>query len=196
MATLTHKVVQIERALSSAEIPHAFGGAIALAFHVGEPRATRDIDVNIFLRVERVTDVFAALPSEITRSESAERQTRDEGQARLLWGDNPVDLFFSTHPFHDEAAAHASDVPFAGVMIPILGATELAVFKAYFDRTKDWADIEAMLDAGTIDVHRALGWLVDLLGVGDVRIERLRALVDREPSSGEPRFAPSGDLEE
>jgi len=62
------------------------------------------------------------------------------------------------------------------------------VFKAFFDRTKDWADIEAMLDAGTVDVHTALGWLVDVVGGDDHRVNRLRRLLDPQPPAGEPRF--------
>ena len=91
------------------------------------------------------------------------------GQVRVFWDDNPVDLF-STHAFHDQAEAEIVQVPFADTTIPVLGATELAVFKAFFNRTKDWADIEAMVDAETVDVHRAMGWLVDLLGPDDERL--------------------------
>jgi hypothetical protein len=191
VTSLTQKVLEIESAFDAADIPHAFGGALALAFHIHEPRATRDIDVNVFLPSERVSDVLRALPAGIARDERAEHLIREEGQARLLWGDNPVDLFFSIHPFHDEAAARVTEVPFEGVMIPVLGATELTVFKAFFDRTKDWADIEAMLAAGTVDVHRALGWLVDLLGSHDARVARLEALVDQPPPEEEPRFRPT-----
>lgn len=188
MSTLSHKVLALETALDGAEIPHAFGGALALAFHVQEPRATRDIDLNIFVPSERVREVFGVLPVGISRDERAERLIRDEGQVRLLWGDNPVDLFFSTHAFHEEAAGRTVDVPFEGVAIPILGATELVVFKALFGRPKDWVDIESMLDAGTVDVHRVLGWLVDLRGSDDARIERFRTLLDRPPPGPEPNF--------
>ena len=96
---------------------------------------------------------------------------------RLFWDDTPVDLFFSTAPFHDRAAQHRRDVPFAGSTIPILGADELVVFKALGDRRKDWADIEEIVRAGTADVHVALGWLVDLLGADDGRVGRLRDVV-------------------
>jgi hypothetical protein len=72
----------------------------------------------------------------------------------------------------------------------VLAADDLAVFKAFFDRTKDWADIEAMIEAGSINVHVVLGWLVDLLGGEDHRVERLRTLIDTEPPASEPRFAP------
>ena len=66
-------------------------------------------------------------------------------------------------------------MPFADTTIPVLGATELAVFKAFFNRTKDWADIEAMVDSGTLDVEVVVAELLALLG-DDPRIERLRAM--------------------
>ena len=188
MSTLSQKVITLEAALDRAEIPHAFGGALALAFHVQEPRATRDIDLNIFVPSERVSDVFSVLPEEIPRDERAERLIRKEGQVRLLWGDNPIDLFFSTHAFHEEAATRVVDVPFEDITIPILGAAELAIFKALFNRPKDWIDIESMLDARTVDVHRVLGWLVDLLGSDDGRVSRFGSLLERPPRGREPNF--------
>jgi hypothetical protein len=40
-------------------------------------------------------------------------------------------------------------------------------------------------------VHRALGWLVDLLEPDDERVARFRSLLDRDDTSDEePRFAP------
>jgi hypothetical protein len=191
VTTLGDKIIAIERALTRADIPHAFGGALALAFHIEEPRGTRDIDVNIFLPSARVDEVFAALPPDIEHDERARRLILDRGQARLFWGDNPVDLFFTTHTFHHTAAERVIDVPFTGENIPVLGATELTVFKAFFDRTKDWADIEAMMDADTVDRHRALGWLTDLLGPDDERVKRFRDLLERTRATDEPRFDPS-----
>ena len=190
MATLVEKIVAIDDALRAADVPHAFGGALALAFHIEEPRATRDIDVNVFAQSDRAREVFAAMPRAVKWTATDVKQVEKDGQVRLFWDDNPVDLFFSTHAFHDRVATEIIDVPFADTTIPVLGATELAVFKAFFNRTKDWADIEAMLDAGTVDVHRALGWLVDLLGPDDDRLLRFRSLLGREPPDGDPRFAP------
>ena len=44
--TLAQRVEAIDAALS--ELPHAFGGALALAYYA-EPRSTIDIDVNVFI---------------------------------------------------------------------------------------------------------------------------------------------------
>lgn len=191
MLTLAERILELDAALDARSLPHAFGGALALAFHVEEPRATRDIDVNVFVSAERASEVFAALPEGVTRGQAdLELATRD-GQVRLLWETTPVDLFLSTHAFHDVAWLEMQRVPFDGTTIPVLGATQLVVFKAFFDRTRDWADIEAMLDAETPDAHAALGWLVDLLGADDARVSRLEQLMDRA-AGPEPRFDPRG----
>lgn len=177
MTELADKILAIDAALDDAGMSHAFGGALALAFHTAEPRGTRDIDVNVFCPPTAASEAFAALPAEVTWSDADLRTVERDGQVRLFWDETPVDLFFSTAAFHDQVAEHVRSVPFAGATIPILGADELLVFKAFFDRRKDWADIEEMVRAGSADVHQAMGWLVDLLGADDDRVDRLRDLV-------------------
>jgi hypothetical protein len=73
-------------------------------------------------------------------------------------------------------------VPFDGAEIPILSCSVLAVFKAFFNRTRDWADIEAIQDAGCLDGPETLGWLATLLGAGDPRTVRLASLVRNRAS--------------
>jgi hypothetical protein len=94
----------------------------------------------------------------------------------VWWGDTPIDVFLSDHPFHDRAEANKRTVPFAGVDLPVLACSDLAVFKVFFDRTKDWADLEEMAAAGTLDTDRVAGILAHYLGVPDHRIDRLRAI--------------------
>jgi len=188
MSTLAERVVAIETALRDAHVPHAFGGALALAYHIAEPRGTRDIDLNIFVDVRRARSILELLPAGVTWGDKDLHVIARDGQVRLFWDDTPVDLFFATHRFHRDAGTHLRDVPFNGTSIPILSATDLTVLKAFFDRTRDWADIEAMLDAGTVNAHTALGWLVEVLGGDDHRVSRLRGLLDREPPETEPRF--------
>jgi hypothetical protein len=50
------------------------------------------------------------------------------------------------------------------------------VFKAFFNRSKDWVDLEEMLEASVLDVDRILGVLVRYLGPDDERVARLRSL--------------------
>jgi hypothetical protein len=158
-------------------VPHAFGGAIALAYCTEEPRGTRDIDVNVFLDAEDVDRVFAALPAGVARTTADADLVRRDGQVRLWWDDTPVDLFLDVHDFHRQVPLAVREVPFVGRTIPVLGCDELAVFKVMFNRTKDWADLEAMVEVAALDATVVLGWVVRLLGLDHPGTERLAALV-------------------
>ena len=95
---------------------------------------------------------------------------------RLWWGTTPVDLVLNTSDFHEEVATRVRWEPFGGIDLPFLACEDLAVFKAFFSRTKDWADLEAMRDAGTLDVAVIAGVLVTHLGGDDERVARLLSL--------------------
>ncbi len=177
MTTLVEKIVAIDLALEEAAVPHAFGGALALAWCTQRARGTIDIDVNVFLTDDRAADVLASLPDAVAWGEIDLEQLRSDGQVRVWWEGTPVDVFLNTTEFHEGVASRARRETFAGREVPFLGCSDLAVFKAFFDRTKDWADLEEMAAAGTLDVDRVLGVLVRYLGTDDERIERLRSLV-------------------
>ncbi len=138
--TLAERLDALHETLRDAAVPHAFGGAIALAFWTLDPRGTRDLDVNVFVAAG---EVLARLPEGIIVPADADEVIVREGQMRLWWDDTPVDLFFDYAPIHANAARQAQRVPFAGAEIPVLGPVELTVFKAMFDRTKDWAILAA-----------------------------------------------------
>ncbi|HMK11128.1 MAG TPA: hypothetical protein VK461_06085 [Acidimicrobiales bacterium] len=170
-------MVVIHAHLRAAGFEHAFGGALALAWCTKQARGTIDLDVNVFVRPERADDVLAALPDGVVATARDRRALLSEGQARLSWETTPVDIFLSTTTFHDEVATRLRWEPFAGAELPFLACEDLAVFKAFFNRTRDWADLEAMRDAGTLDVVAVAGVLVSYLGADDERIARLRSLV-------------------
>jgi hypothetical protein len=177
--TLAQRLLELHARLSKAGIEHAFGGAIALAYWTLEPRGTRDIDVNLFVPAAECERVLAKLPDAIAHDrDTVETITRDR-QVRLWWDDTPIDLFFSYEPIHDEAARNRRLVPFEGAQIPVLGPVELAVFKAMFDRTRDWADIEAMLSAGNLDFDALRDDLISLVGEGDDRVAHLEEALRR-----------------
>jgi hypothetical protein len=177
--SLPEKIVAIHGALGAARIPHAIGGAIALAYYA-EPRTTIDIDVNVFVSTERWQDVCDALgPLGIDVSVDPSELERD-GQIRLWWDRNAVDLFFSYDPFHDEMQRAARRVPFGETTLPILSPEHLAVCKAMFDRPKDWLDIEQIMVATSpLDRSEIAGWLKRMVGASDPRLVRLREIEER-----------------
>jgi len=176
VSLLAERMLAVHDALVAADLPHAIGGAIALGYCTLEPRGTRDLDVNVFVRPERVRDVFAALPNAVAVTALNVEQGEREGQVRVWWEDTPIDLFLSVLHFHDEVAKGVRNVPFMDRTIPVLGCTALAVFKAMFDRTRDWADIEAMIEAKAIDVDEAVAWIREMSGPDSPEARRLAAL--------------------
>ena len=171
--SLPDKVLAIHHALTEAKVPHAIGGALALAYYA-EPRTTIDVDVNVFVPTKRwpaVCEALAPLGVDVTVDE--EELSRD-GQVRLRWERNPIDLFFSYDPFHDEMRKSSRRVPFADETILILSPEHLAVCKAMFDRPKDWIDIEQILVAtDPLDLGEIESWLGRMVGEDDPRMKKL-----------------------
>lgn len=175
MPSLVDKVLAIADSLVAAGVPYAFGGALALAYATEDPRGTRDIDVNVFVPPGDVAQVFAALPRGVTHGDEHICAVRRDEQVRLWWDDTPVDVFFAAHPFHLGAGRRARDVDLVGTTIRVLAAADLATFKVLFDRSRDWVDIEAMLDSGTLVLGEVVEAVEALLG-DDPRVDRLREL--------------------
>lgn len=177
MISLVDKILATHRALDSESIPHAFGGALALAWCTGTARGTIDIDVNIFCRPDQAVEVFAALPPDVKWGAGDIESVESTGQVRLWWDSTPLDIFMNTTDYHQDVQQRCRVESFVGEDIPFLGCSDLAVFKAFFNRTKDWADIEAMIDAGTLDYERVIGVLTVYLGSDGERISRLLDLL-------------------
>ena len=117
--------------------------------------------------------MLAAFPAGVERPDGTVQAIARDGQVRVWWEGTPLDLFFDYARIHADAAAHSRTVPFAGTTIPVLGPVELTVFKAMFDRTRDWADIEAMVAVGTVDLDAARAALHVMLARDDERFRRL-----------------------
>jgi hypothetical protein len=176
MSLLGERLLAVHDSLTDAALPHAFGGAIALAYCTEEPRGTRDLDVNVFVDPVRAEEALSALPAAVAVSPADVATATRDGQVRVWWEDTPVDVFLDIHQFHAEVAQDVRSVPFEGRTIPVLDCTALVVFKALFDRTKDWADIEATVAAGALEVPRAVSWLERILGPDSPVVGRLKSL--------------------
>lgn len=178
---LDEKVAQIAASLVERRVPHAFGGALALAYYA-EPRATVDIDLNVFVPAERTTIVLEPLEELGIAFDRAdvERRARQDGQVRVRWGRTPIDLFFSHDAFHESCAGRVREVSFGEDRIRVLGAEDLVLFKATFDRRKDWIDIEQVLftTAGEFDIGYARRWMERLVSPDDPRRGKLEDVLE------------------
>ncbi|MCE2460677.1 MAG: hypothetical protein J4F38_07860 [Pseudomonadales bacterium] len=173
---LVEKIDAIHRALTAANLPHAFGGALALAWCVGEPRATIDVDVNIFIAEADAGLLRGVLPAAVTLSPSDIARLTAEGQLRTWWDATPIDVFLNSTPLHESAAERAQWEMFGGTRMPFLSCLDTAIFKAFFNRTKDWSDLEEMRKAGKLDADTVREILVDALGETDERVRTLDRL--------------------
>ena len=180
--TLTERIVALHAALDAAGLPHAFGGALALAFCTAEPRGTQDIDVNVFLSPEEVDRLVCALPGGIEVRDSDRELLARDAQARLWWDETPVDVFLSNHPFHDHAEADRRHVAFAGIeRLPVLACQDLAVFKAFFARPKDVVDVATMVALGSVDLDALERSVGALLGDGEQRARFFERVAEAVP---------------
>jgi hypothetical protein len=178
--SLGERLLALAAALEAASIPYAFGGAIAYNYY-GEPRATRDIDINVFLPQSQSEQTLAVLrqtgvPLDI---EQARQEILRTGQIRLRWEHMPVDLFFSTVPFHDESQGRTRRVPFRGRVIPVLSAEDITICKVAFNREQDWLDVRNVLaiQGAEFDLEYARQWLYDMFPQDDERVTRFERLV-------------------
>jgi len=176
MSELIDKLFAIHEALEAASLPHAFGGALALAYCVEEPRGTRDLDVNVFCEAADAKKVLAALPDGVRVEPGDVEKVEREGQTRMFWDGVPVDVFLNNIPLHDAVASAVVWVSLEGKQVPMLDCASLVVFKSFFDRTKDWADIEAVALATPEDIEAAAGTLARLVGEDDPAFRRLDSI--------------------
>lgn len=171
-------------ALDAAGIPNALGGAIALAAW-GIPRATMDVDINIFVDDHRVDDVLDVLEREtalIVDRDAARRGHRERGLMVLKSGSGMrVDIFTPSIEFSWEAARTSKRVQLLGVEVAVLSAEALAVFKLLFFRSKDIADLERLVatQQGQMDVAYVRRHLVDMMGEDDPRVIKWDELVSQ-----------------
>lgn len=171
------KVLGTHHVLDAGHLGHAFGGAIALAYYA-IPRATVDIDINVFVPRSDATKVLTVLAPLGVNIAGADVQAARTGQCRVMWGNTPVDLFFADLPLHDAMRRAVRRMHFAGESIPILAPEHLLVCKALFNRSKDWLDIpDMLLTVSDLRADEITRWMNEIAGPEDSRTVRVRSML-------------------
>jgi len=170
---LVSHIIILHKALQANKLQHAFGGALALAWCTERARGTIDIDINIFIPATDFAIALEALPPGMVPSKRDQLALQRDGQVRLWWEKIPVDIFLNTTALHEGMAKRIRWEILAGQPLPFLSCQDLAVFKAFFNRTKDWADLEEMHAAGTLDKQHVITTLMEYLGADDERVKKL-----------------------
>lgn len=160
-------------ALERAGVPYAIGGALAYGVW-SAPRATKDVDLNLFVDAEGLGGVLPVL--------SAVGLDIDPGQARRQaeigevvvgrFHGMRVDLFTATIPFSWEAMRTRVRISDGETERWYLSAEATCVFKLLFFRLKDKADIEYLVatQGRRLDAAYVRSWMVDMMGEDDERV--------------------------
>jgi hypothetical protein len=136
----------LARALEGAGLPYAIGGALAYGRY-GVPRATHDVDINVFVELSRAGDVLATLTAAGVTFDRASA-LRDAQERGMMVGHSHgmrVDVFLPSIDFSWEASRTRQPVPIGGEQIWFLSAEALCVFKLLFYRSKDIVDLERLV---------------------------------------------------
>jgi hypothetical protein len=175
--------LSIVDALEGSHVEYALGGAIAYSTWA-EPRATRDIDLNLWMPAERLDDAFDVLSASGVTIDRA--RARDDANERGMFvgkhGEYRVDVFVPSVPFYAEARRRRVRTRLVGRDVWVLSPETLAVFKMLFFRPKDLADVGRLLQIqrDRFDAAFVRQWLVEMLGAGDERISAWDDLVARQ----------------
>jgi hypothetical protein len=172
----------IADALEEAGIDYAIGGALAYAYY-GIPRATNDIDLNVFPSSFAIPELVRALlhaGCEIDQPRVVEQlSTGNDASARCLgWR---VDIFAPSLPVHESARERRVSHPLQGRSAQFLSAEDLMVFKILYYRTIDVADLERLIlvQRDRLDTAYVRLWLDRLLPKDDPRKGAFEAMLER-----------------
>lgn len=165
--------ILIARALERHGVPYALGGALAYGQY-GIPRATNDVDVNVFVPNDRLGEVFTVLRSVgIAVDEDAARSAAErEGLIVLRLADYRIDVFTPSIDFSWEAGRTRVRHRIGDGDVWFLSAEALCVFKLLFFRGKDIVDIERLIavQSRALDAAYVRRHVVDMVGEDDPRV--------------------------
>ena len=165
--------LSIAAALEQYGISYALGGALAYGQY-GIPRATNDVDANVFVGPDALGPVFEAIRSlgiEIDEA-SARAAAIDAGLIVLRYGMYRPDVYTPSVPFSSQGERTRVRHTIDGRDVWFLSAEALCVFKLLFFRCKDVVDLERLVAVhGTaLDGAYVRAQIVAMLGADDPRV--------------------------
>ena len=168
-------------ALETAGVPYAIGGALALGVW-GFPRATNDVDLNVFVGPGDLKPVLELLRTAgfLLDVDQALHSARTRGNFKLWLQGMRVDVFVASIPLYQAVHQRVRQAPLEGRPAWFLSPEDLAIFKMLFFRTKDLLDLERLVVFMGAGFDRAYvrQSLVELVGAEDERVRRWDQLVE------------------
>jgi hypothetical protein len=181
--------LRIAAELERRGIPHALGGALCLGAY-GIPRATIDVDINVFVEAHELGPVLDALQAVGVGIDeaAARRRAEDDGMFEGYIGPMRIDVFVPSIEFSQEAARTRRQFAPEGQPTWFLSCEALCVFKMLFFRGKDLVDLERLIavQGTTLDALYVRRWLCEMVGDEDERMRTWDELVRRHQGGRAP----------
>jgi hypothetical protein len=138
----------LARGLKDIKAPSMVIGGIAVIAH-GVPRQTVDVDATVWAAHLETTQVLKALSTFSIQPRIADvLDFARRSQVLLLRHEPtgvPIEVSLAWAPFEEEALGRASEIDFAGVLIPVATPEDLLIYKVLAWRDRDRYDIEQLL---------------------------------------------------
>jgi hypothetical protein len=168
--------------LDEDQIAYGVGGALALGAW-GAPRATKDVDITVFVSEDELPRCFDALERAGVMIDRA-GATRDVARIGLFKGRAGkilVDVFLMGHPQYEDMKRRCVAIDdTTGRKLSFISAEDLCLHKLLFGRPKDVIDLEELIShRPTIDLAYVRGWLTRMIPAGDPRLALLDDLERR-----------------
>lgn len=181
VATALERVEALASRFTRADIPHAFGGEVALCAH-GGLRSFSRIDLHVFQAprdAEAVLARLAVLGIAVRRREVLAR-IAFRHRIDLVWGETPLMLAFGLDGLHGLAKRRARRVPLGRRWIQVLSAEDLVLASWLALPRLPAAEVDALVAAAGEELDRAyLVRAAESLGLGSsppgATIQRLAA---------------------
>jgi hypothetical protein len=146
MQSLASTLIAISRFLKQQNIPYMVIGGMANAIW-GEPRATLDIDITVWVEdvkiqnlIEALTPVFKLLPENPREFIFKTRVLPITTQTNIR-----IDLLFGMLQFEESAISRAIEKDIQGTPVRFCTAEDLILHKIISDREKDLNDVENII---------------------------------------------------
>lgn len=165
---------ELSHTLRKGDVPYMIIGGLANAIW-GNPRATLDIDVTIWVAEEQIQSTIRSLGEQYVFM--VEKPYEFVAETRVLPAINSdnfrIDIIFGALPFEEDAIERAVDVKIGETPVMFCTAEDLILLKIISDRKQDLEDVRSILgfqkqDLDFIYLEPRIEELSDLLGRPDI----------------------------
>lgn len=146
LTELEGALAEVAAALEDCGLRYMLIGGLAVAA-TGEPRATLDVDVSVWVEPEKSRAIVDCLCGRLHALPANPQEFVEKRRVLPVVTSMKVraDIVFASLPLELEAIQRAVVQPIAGRMIPVASIEDLLLMKLISEREKDLADARALL---------------------------------------------------